>query len=198
MIGKDNIDHIFRALDRQIVVHSGRPIGLVVCGGTALAILGLVSRTTKDVDILGEALTEKDEIIIRPLHSIPGWLDESARVVQRDFGLPDEWLNTGPSSQVDAGLPEGLERRLVERKYGTHLTLYFLDRVDQIYFKLYASIDSGPASYHVKDLFALKPTGAELEKAVRGCLIQDVSEVFRQLVYDFLRRHGHGDIVGRV
>ena len=155
MIGKDNIDRIFQALDRQIVVHSGRPIGLVVCGGTALAILGLVKRTTKDVDILGEAVREKESLIIRPLHSMPEWLDASARVVQRDFGLPDQWLNTGPASQVEAGLPEGLEGRLVERKCGTHLTLYLLSRVDQIYFKLYASIDSGPQSYHVKDLFAL-------------------------------------------
>jgi len=198
MIGKDNIDSIFQALDRQIVVHSGRPIGLVICGGTALAILGLVTRTTRDVDILGEAVTENERIIIRPFHSIPEWLDASARVVQRDFGLPDEWLNTGPSSQVEAGLPEGLERRLIERKYGTHLTLYFLDRVDQIYFKLYASIDSGPQSYHVKDLFALKPKREELEQAARWCLTQDVSEAFRQLVQDFLRRHGHGDIVDRV
>jgi hypothetical protein len=198
MIGIDNIDSIFQALDRQIVVHSGRPIGLVVCGGTALAILGLVTRTTKDVDVLGEALRDKDKIIIRPLHRMPEWLDVSARVVQRDYGLPDGWLNTDPSSQVEAGLPEGLESRLVERTYGTHLTLYFLGRVDQIYFKLYASIDSGPASYHVKDLFALQPTGEELEQAVRWCLVQDVSQVFKGLAQDFLRRHGHGDIVGRL
>ena len=40
------IDDIFAALDRQIGVHGGMPLGLVVCGGTALSALGLVMRTT--------------------------------------------------------------------------------------------------------------------------------------------------------
>jgi len=53
MIEPGNLKEIFSALDRQIEVHGGSPIGLVVCGGTALAALGLVNRTTKDVDVMG-------------------------------------------------------------------------------------------------------------------------------------------------
>ena len=55
-IEPDNIEGIFTALDRQIGVHGGVPLGLVVCGGTALSALGLVMRTTKDVDVLGTVL----------------------------------------------------------------------------------------------------------------------------------------------
>jgi hypothetical protein len=42
-IGLDIIDQIFTALDRQIEAQDGRPLSLVVCGGTALAALRLVT-----------------------------------------------------------------------------------------------------------------------------------------------------------
>jgi hypothetical protein len=35
MIEAKMIDRIFKALDRQIGVHSGIPFSIVVCGGTA-------------------------------------------------------------------------------------------------------------------------------------------------------------------
>ena len=54
MIEAKLIDRIFKALDRQIGVHSGIPFSIVVCGGTALAALGLIRRTTKDVDVLSQ------------------------------------------------------------------------------------------------------------------------------------------------
>jgi hypothetical protein len=51
-ISHKNLDGIFRALDRQIEFQEGFSIGLLVCGGTALAALGLIDRTTKDVDVI--------------------------------------------------------------------------------------------------------------------------------------------------
>ena len=53
LIAPDIINDILEALDRQIGVHGGVPLGLVVCGGTALSALGLVMRTTRDMDVLG-------------------------------------------------------------------------------------------------------------------------------------------------
>jgi len=35
MINLNNLDKILKALDRQIHVHDGIPISLVICGGTA-------------------------------------------------------------------------------------------------------------------------------------------------------------------
>jgi len=65
-IGSENLNEIFFALDQQIEVHGGVPISLVVCGGTALAALGFVSRTTKDVDVLAQAEeTEKGIKVFR-------------------------------------------------------------------------------------------------------------------------------------
>ena len=65
------IDEIFTALDRQIKVYDGSSLGLVICGGTALAALGLVLRTTKDVDVLGRVLETKDGLIIQKITEFP-------------------------------------------------------------------------------------------------------------------------------
>lgn len=73
-IESKNIDEIFTALDRQIGLHGGKPIGLVVCGGTALAALDLVHRTTKDVDVLGEVVKVKKDVKIIEMTTFPQWL----------------------------------------------------------------------------------------------------------------------------
>ena len=196
MIGSKNLNEIFSALDRQIGAQKGVSIGLVVCGGTALAALGLVNRTTKDVDVLAEAKETEQGLTMHRVEQFPPWLNAAAKTVARDFGLPEHWLNLGPASQVESGLPDGFERRLVKRSYGRHLTVYFTGRTDQIYFKLYAAIDRG--DYHVQDLFALKPTNEEIEKAAQWVLTQDVSEAFRLILEDFLERQGYGVIAERI
>lgn len=190
------IDKIFMALDRQIGLHGRMPIGLVVCGGTALAALGLVVRTTKDVDILGVVVEPENGPRIQELKRFPEWLVEAAKAVERDFDLPENWLNLGPASQVELGLPEGLEKRLVRRNYGQYLTIYFISRIDQIYFKLYAAVDRN--DYHVQDLLALKSTEAEIEKAAKWAITQDVSEGFKLILKDFLKRKGYEAIAERI
>jgi hypothetical protein len=190
------IDEIFVALDRQVEVQGGIPIGLVVCGGTALAALGLVMRTTKDVDILGTALEIQDGVIVQKITQFPEWLNKAANRVRQDFDLPENWLILGPASQVESGLPEGFEERLIRRRYGKYLTIYFISRIDQIHFKLYAAVDQD--DYHVQDLSALKPTPEEMEGAARWVLTQDVSDVFRLLLRDFLGGQGYGNIAERI
>ncbi|MBW2040034.1 MAG: hypothetical protein JRI46_10675 [Deltaproteobacteria bacterium] len=141
MVGSENLEEILSALDRQIGIHGGSSIALVVCGGTALAALGLVDRTTKDVDILAWAEETEEGLKIRQIEKFPQWLIGAAKIVARDFGLPENWLNLGPASQVESGLPDGFEGRLVKIDYGRSLTVYFISRTDQIYFKLYAAVD---------------------------------------------------------
>ncbi len=190
------IGEIFTALDRQMEIHGGIPMGLVVCGGTALAALGLVMRTTKDVDILGMVLNTPNGLIIQKIKEFPRWLIEAANKVGRDFDLPENWLNLGPASQVESGLPEGFEGRLVRRRYGKYLTIYFISRIDQIYFKLYAAVDRG--EYHVQDLHTLKPTQEEIERAAKWVVTQDVSITFKLLLKDFLEVQGYGTIAERI
>jgi|APFre7841882590_1041340.scaffolds.fasta_scaffold03129_3 hypothetical protein len=195
-IGPDIIKEIFEALDRQIGVHGGVPLGIVVCGGAALSALGLVIRTTRDVDVLGTVLEAQNGLIIQRITKFPEWLVEAADRVGRDFDLPENWLNLGPASQVGSGLPEGFEKRLVKGVYGHFLAVYFISRLDQIHFKLYAAVDQD--DYHVQDLFALKPTEDEIEMAANWVATQDVSEVFKALLKDFLEIHGYGDIAKRI
>jgi hypothetical protein len=190
------IDDIFEALDRQIRVRDGTPLGLVVCGGTALSALGLVMRTTRDVDVLGTVLETQNKRTIQRITKFPEWLVEAANKVGRDFDLQENWLNLGPASQVESGLPEGFEKRLVKKVYGQYLTIYFISRLDQIHFKLYAAVDQN--GYHVQDLFALKPTEIEMEMAANWVITQDVSEVFKALLKDFLEIHNYGDIAKRI
>ena len=116
--------------------------------------------------------------------------------MRRDFDLPENWLNLGPASQVESGLPEGFEERLVRKPYGESLTIYFISRIDQIHFKLYAAVDRG--EYHVQDLHALKPTQEEMERAAKWVITQDVSITFKLLLKDFLEVQGYGAIAERI
>ena len=196
LIAPDTINDILEALDRQIEVHGGVPLGLVVCGGTALSALGLVMRTTRDMDVLGSVSETENGATIQSIKKFPEWLTEAAERVGRDFDLPEKWLNLGPASQVESGLPDGFEKRLVKKVYGQYLTIYFISRIDQIHFKLYASVDQD--GYHVQDLLALKPTEYEMEMAAKWVVTQDVSEVFRSLLKDFLEMHNYGDTAKRI
>lgn len=192
MIDDSNLQMIFSGLDRQIAAGGGRRISLVVCGGTALAALGLVLRTTKDVDVLG--VMEKGTI--RKIGAFPVWLSEAAMKVARDFNLPVDWLNLGPESQLETGLPEGLPARLQKRVYGKRLTIYFISRIDQIFFKLFASLDRG--GYHGEDLFKLNPSESELLAACHWVLSQDVSVGFRKILVSFLKNHDYEKLAGKI
>ena len=97
---------------------------------------------------------------------------------------------------MDSGLPEGFEKRLVKKQYGNYLSIYYISRLDQIFFKLYAAVDRN--DYHVDDLFQLKPTQREIEEAARWVLNQDVSLGFKSILKDFLREHGYEDFSERI
>lgn len=196
MIEVKTIDKIFKALDRQIGVHGGSLYSIVVCGGTALAALGLVPRTTRDVDVLGEAVLEKQKIKIKKIDRFPQWFTEASEVVRRDFGLTKYWIDTGPAFQVESGLPEGFAERLVRKSFGNYLTVYFISRIDQIHFKLFASLDRG--GYHIDDLFNLAPSTDELSKAAKWVLTQDDSMEFKTGLHDFLEKKGFHEIIGRI
>ncbi len=194
MIIPEQMDEIFSALERHIREEGGSKVSLVIIGGTALAVLGrFVRQATKDVDVLGEAVEQQDIVEIRKLSQFPPFLERAIRKVARDFNLPENWMNLGPASQLDLGLPKGFHKRLIRKVYGSHLTLYFADREDLVCLKLFAAVDRD--DYHVQDLFALEPTKEELLRAARWVLTQDVSPGFRSLLENFLRRHGYGDIL---
>lgn len=149
---------------------------IAIIGGSALNLLGTVSRATTDVDIL--AFGTPDELgTVRlgpPDEPLPAELAQAAATVATDLGLDPHWLNTGPASQWQTGLPPGLEGRVQWRLYGGALWVGIIDRYDLIFFKLYAAADDrGPSSVHFQDLIALDPTDAELDAAHAWVCDQD-------------------------
>jgi len=186
------VDEILTALDRQLGLARAGRYELVVCGGSALAALGLITRTTRDVDVLGAAEAGADGLMVVRLPALPDEIRAAAALVARDFALAEDWLNLGPAAQLDLGLPDGFSGRLVRRDYGEHLAVHFTGRYDQVHFKLYAAVDRD--DYHVQDLAALRPTADELLAAARWTLTQDVSAEFRRSLEDFLTRQGHDDV----
>jgi len=191
-LAPDNIEKIFSALERQISLRTGERVAIVVCGGTALAMLDLVPRTTKDVDVLAWVREAGGLVELERIHGFPDWLEDSAAAVARDFGLARGWFNAGPASQLDLGLPDGFEKRLTAREYGNQLSVYLIGRRDQVFFKLFAAVDRN--DYHTQDLRALAPTEAEMLDAARWVLTQDVSEPFRMVLKDFLGRCGYATV----
>jgi len=117
--------------------------------------------------------------------------------VARAHGLADDWVNLGPESLLDFGLPEGLVDRLERRDYGG-LIAWLAGRFDMICFKLYAAVDQGPRSRHLQDLEELGPDQEELLAAARWTRTQDPSLGYRSMLVETLRRLGVEDADGRL
>lgn len=171
---------------------------LVVCGGSALAATGLVTRTTKDVDIV--ALMDDKRVLLDPA-PLPQALVQAALEVATDLGLQQDWLNNGPSSGDGGlfrlGLPGGFVERLIWETVGKKLTVCFISRYDQIHFKLYAAVDQS-GSYHAADLRELQPTDEELLAAAAWTRTHDPSDGYRQGLQWFLKEFGYEHLVDRV
>ncbi len=192
---KKMIESVLTALSEQIDAGGTKTIEIVVCGGAALNILGYVARTTIDVDIM--AFVDSNKSLVKD-HPISARLHTAAENVGKDFNLPSNWLNTGPSSIIDLGLPEGLMGRTKTFRYGNKLIVHFLDRYDQIHFKLYAAADQTRTSIHYHDLIALKPAEEELLRAAEWCKTQDVSFEFRKTLKELLSNMGFKNAAGRI
>ncbi len=148
---------------------------LVVIGGGALLLLGVIERPTKDLDAVARV---EDGRWLRA-EPFPSELAQAIADVGDALGLADDWLNPGPAGLVDLGLPEGFEARAVTRVFGA-LTIRLAARRDLVAFKLYAAADHWPdRSKHLADLRRLAPTPGALVAAARWCMTHDPSPGFR-------------------
>ncbi|MCG3205086.1 MAG: hypothetical protein KCHDKBKB_01803 [Elusimicrobia bacterium] len=194
---ESEVNKALSALGDQFADKNQVHIDLVVCGGSALNALGLVSRTTKDVDVL--ALVKHlsiEKLVLQSAHPLPDPLLKAAEKVERDFGLPKGWINSGPSSMLKFGLPLGLLERCETRQYGPALTIRFLSRYDQIHFKLYAAVDQG--GKHYEDLLALKPLAHEIEAAARWTITHDPSEPFKTQLKSLINHMGFINVANAI
>jgi len=181
---KDAADRLFVALGEQLAA-AGERYELVVIGGSGLLALGIIERSTRDVDLL--ALRSGDKL--DSAEPLPKKLATARERVARDFSLPSDWLNPGPTDLLTLGLPDGFINRLERRNYGDSLSVYLASRYDQIHFKLYALVDQGPGK-HEDDLRALSPTEGELLAAAHWSRSHDPSEGYAQMLRDVLTHLG--------
>ncbi len=183
-------------LSMRLRSNSAEPGEIVVCGGSALILTGVVPRTTADVDVV--ALVSRDRL--SSPDPLPESLARAAHEAAEDLGLSPDWLNNGPSrgqgGLFQMGLPDGIHERWTTRTFGSHLTVHFIGRIDQIHFKLYAAADRG--GYHIDDLLAFQPTDDELVCAARWAMTHDVSETFQSIVTRLLRSIGHDGAADRL
>jgi hypothetical protein len=170
------------AFDRHLLGLGLRFEGVVI-GGSALALMGVIERPTRDFDIL--------------VPELPPSIASAARdfaEAQREAGvdLVDDWLNNGPMQLGDV-LPAGWRERLQRVFVGQVLVLSTLGRSDLLKSKLFALCDRGT---DLPDCVALAPTEEELAECVPWLERQDGNEEWpahvRATVGDLARRLGHG------
>lgn len=191
--GKQDIQRALERLNAKMVYAGMGSLELVSCGGASLNLMGWVSRSTADVDIIcsfqvdpagGPSLVKTTEL--------PGEFRTLIAEVGRDLGLDETWLNFGPAPLMDFGLPPGLETRLQRVSFGKALALHLVGRLDQIHLKLYAVMDPKTRiETHLGDLMDLEPTENETRQAVNWLLNRKTSADFRKKLKQILDRIGH-------
>ena len=165
---------------------------LLVCGGSALNLAGLLNRPTRDVDVLGLVKGVKAAYVVEEL--LPEEVTKAAERVAWDLNLPNDWLNDSALEVHRLGLPAGILRRANRREYGPCLTVYVIGRQDQVALKLYAAIDAKAGQRHFKDLAGIEPTLVELDSAVHWLLDRETSAPFRRAVSTICAALGFGKL----
>jgi hypothetical protein len=156
----------------------------VVIGGAALNLLGIVSRFTKDCDILFPEIPKE---VADASRSFAAELRQSGEVLQ------DDWLtNYGPAS-LASQLHPLWEQRLQTVFIGTAIHLRCLGRSDFLCSKLFALCDRG---IDLGDCLALAPTAEEIGHVLPWLEKQDAHSGWpahvRATLADIGRRLGHG------
>ncbi len=189
MLANINKEEVIKYLQELSSVYEqldGPTVTIGICGGAALLFMDLTDRiTTKDIDTIFPS-------------PWPDQLTEAVKIISNNYGLPQNWMNTGPEALTLMGLPDGFHDRAFKKKLGKKLTVLFASRYDQIHFKLYASADRDPSSYHVSDLTNLNPTSEEMFEAAKWCQTHDVSENFKKVLRSMLQHLGYNDVAKKL
>lgn len=161
----------------------GLRLEAIIVGGSALALLGVTDRHTRDVDIL------HPELPLAIVQAARGFAEQSRR---DGVPLADDWLNNGPIQLGDV-LPAAWRLRVQPAFVGRALMLTALGRADLLKTKLFALCDRGT---DLGDCVALAPAADELDDAEPWVAKQDANpqwpEHVRATLDDLRRRLGHG------
>lgn len=126
-----------------------------ICGGASLYLQGINTRTTRDIDVVGDEIDEA--------------LSEAALLVARDLGLKPNWLNSEPKS-LTRDMKSGWENRIFLIHEDTQLKIYSISRSDMIFAKFYAYCDR---QKDIEDLISLNVTDDEITEAAEFTKLKD-------------------------
>jgi hypothetical protein len=184
MLDRSSLSEALAAVG-DLLEDGGHHIEVVAIGGGSLLLLGLIERATKDLDLVGLLAGDR---IVKPV-PLPLALSEAANDVARVMKLSPGWLNAGPASLLDLGLPKGFLERTIRRDY-SGLIVHLASRYDQVCFKLYAAADDSPRGKHFADLKELAPSVDELRSAATWTRTHDPSDGFHQILNQVLAALG--------
>lgn len=155
-------------------------------GGATMNLLGIIQRSTNDVDVIARAFRDPDGAVhLSRAEPFPDALRAAIGTVARDFGLSPDWMNADVGAQWVHGLPPWILEDLTWRSYGA-LRVGLVGRRTLVALKLFAAVNSGPWSVHAQDLIALAPTAAEWNESRRWVATQDAYEAFPALVDEMI------------
>ena len=161
----------------ELLGSRGQRYELVLIGGASLQLRGVISRPTRDADVLAERVNDR----LVPMPHLPDDLRAAVRDVGEAYAAAPDWLNTGAQSLIELGLPPGFEARLERRDFDPGLVIWLAGRYDLVCFKLYAAADEWPTrGRHLQDLRALDPDPETLRTAARWAQSHDPSPGFRE------------------
>jgi len=111
---KEEIEHALTVLGRRMALDGAPDMEVLCCGASALCVLGLLTRSTMDVDVLGVVVRDRD---LNPCEVFPEEMERAIANAGLELGLAEDWFNGSASRLLERGVPEGtLERALVHRK----------------------------------------------------------------------------------
>lgn len=167
-------------LGRHLALADAGEYALLICGGSALNLAGLVDRPTRDVDVLGLVRGTEKALVVAEL--LPEEVSRAAQLVASDLSLPADWLNDSALAVHHVGLPAGILKRAHRWEFGPCLRVYVIGRQDQVALKLYAALDRQKGQRHFRDLDTIGATPTEMEFAVHWLLDRKTSPEFRKAI----------------
>ena len=190
---KEEIERALTTLSRRMALSGAEDLEVLCCGASALCVLGLLSRSTLDVDVLG-IITDETEVV--PCEHFSPEMKSAIEASGRELGLPGDWFNGSASTLLQHSLPSGaLERSTKHRReFGPCLVVRFLDRMDQVALKLFASMDPRDGQRHLRDLEEISPTRDEIRNAIGWMSAWKSNEAFRERLAYLVEGFGFPDL----
>lgn len=180
-------------LGRQMALTNADEVRLLCCGGSGLCMLEILSRVTKDVDVLA-FITE--DYRLRAIDTFSPEMGQAITRTAQALGLENDWFNAEATILLERSLPEGIVERSSRhiQMYGPCLTVQFVDRLDQVALKLYAAMDPVKGRRHEDDLVAMQPMEEEIEHGLKWLHSWPSSEAFTKRLAFLVKGLGFGKL----